>query len=375
MTLEELKERIRLGEDTRTEFKDERVQPDDLAAAIVSLANTNGGDIFLGVANDGSLPGVSNPDQTTLLIDNVCRQNIEPPLGNVSAERHGLDGKILVVLHVPRGPQRPYRTNKGVYYVRGLTSRRMASQQELLEIYQAAKALFPDQMAVEDHQAIDLDREHLCATWPELHSLSEQEFTRTLINLKLLFNVDHPTLGGLLCFGRDPQRARPYARITAIRFRGNDVTENFLDRKEIGGTLAQQIRAAQVFGRQHLTETLSGSIYPPPVEGVDEAIINAIAHRDYGLTAQTRLFIFDDRVEIISPGKLFNSLNVESLKYGCHEVRNTVVFAHLARLNLATNAGLGIRNMFSQMRARSLPEPQIVVRGSEFQVTLRLTSP
>ena len=117
------------------------------------------------------------------------------------------------------------------------------------------------------------------------------------------------------------------------------------------------------------------SIYTPPIEAVDEAVINAIAHRDYGLAAQTRLFIFDDRVEVVSPGRLLNSVSAELMRHGCHLVRNPVIFGQLARLRLATDAGRGVPNMFTRMRAASLPEPEIMPTGAELRVILRLQSP
>lgn len=377
MTPDEFKQRISLGEDARTEFKEEPVRPDALAAAIVSFANSAaGGAILLGVADDGRPAGVADADTATVRIDDICRQNVEPPLTNVTIERHRLGDATLLAVYVPRGPQRPYRTSSGIYYVRGTAGRRIATRQELLEIYQSSQALFPDEMAVEDAGPGDLDPDYLRALRPELQGLAEPELLRTLVNLKILFDTDHPTLGGLLCFGKEPQRLRSYARITAIRQRGTDVTEDFIDRREIGGHLERQLRDAEDFVRRHLPGPAAGSarpIYPPPVEAVDEALVNAAAHRDYLAAAQIRLFIFDDRVEVISPGRLLNDVSPELMRHGCHVVRNPVVFSHLARLRLATDAGRGVPTMFTVMRARGLPEPEIVPAGAELRVVLKLT--
>ncbi|MBI5244349.1 MAG: putative DNA binding domain-containing protein [Elusimicrobia bacterium] len=375
MTGNDLKARIRLGEDARAEFKDARVHPDDLAAAIVSFANTAGGEIIVGVADDRTLRGVADPDQAVLRIDNICRQNVEPPLTNVTIEKHDLDGVTILVVQAPRGPQRPYRTNKGVYYVRGAAGRRIATRQELLEIYQSAGALYPDEMAVEDGSFADVDKEYLLSVSPELRELKGPDLIRSLINMKVMFDAGHPTLAGLLCFGRDPQALRPYARITAIRHKGTTITEDFLDRREIGGSLERQIREAQDFVRQNLPGSLAGQalpIHPFPAEAVDEAIINAAAHRDYFASAQARLFVFDDRVEVASPGKLLNSVTIELMRHGCHMVRNPVVFSHLAKLRLATDAGRGIPTMMTLMRAKGLPEPEIEATGIDLRVLFRL---
>ncbi|MBI2267552.1 MAG: hypothetical protein HYU64_20680 [Armatimonadetes bacterium] len=100
--------------------------------------------------------------------------------------------------------------------------------------------------------------------------------------------------------------------------------------------------------------------------------MNAVAHRDYLLTSQVRLFIFDDRIEITNPGRLLNSVTVEAMRLGYHLVRNPVIFSHLARLRLATDAGLGVPNMIRLLRQNRLPDPDFLVVGNEFRLIFRM---
>ncbi len=375
MTLQELEEHIRLGEDSRTEFKEERAHPDALAAAMVSFANGEGGAILLGVADNRTVTGVSNSDEKMLTVDEIRRQNVEPPITNMTLEKHSLQGAMVLVVNVPRGSQRPYRTNKGVYYLRSMAGRRIASRQELLEIFQAGGSLFPDELPAEDAGLADVDRDYLFQIRPELAGMTDEDLVRTLINVKLMADPLHLTLGGLLCFGAAPERVRQYARITAIRHTGIDVTEALLGRQEIGGPVARQVRSAQAFVRKYFPAVPAQAaqpIYPPPVEAVDQAIVNAVAHRDYLAPAQVRLFVFDDRIEVVSPGRLLNSVTVELMCDGCHFVRNPLVFHHLARLGLAIDAGRGIPTMFALMRARGLPDPEVSPSGIDLRVVFRL---
>lgn len=375
MTPNDLRDRIRLGEDSRTEFKDERVGPEEIAAALVALANSAGGLLLIGVGDDRSVRGVSEPDVMLRHVDSISRQNIEPPLSLIQVEKLEIDSRIVLAVHVVRGPQRPYRTNRGQYYVRTAASRRLATRQELLELYQSAEALQPDELPAEGVGADEIDQDYLVRARPELAALPAQNLRQAMINMRLLTASDHPTIGGLLCFGRNPQQARPYARITAIRHKGTQISEEFLDREEIGGCVEKQLVAARAFLHKHLasgTAAGSSSIYPAPIEAIEEALVNAVAHRDYLAQAQVRVFIYDDRVQVISPGHLLNSVNVEWMKYGCHLVRNPVVFGHLSRLRLATDAGRGVPTMFQIMRGRGLPEPELEPSGPEFRVTFRL---
>ncbi|MBI3268923.1 MAG: HEAT repeat domain-containing protein [Planctomycetes bacterium] len=317
MTPGDLRDRIRAGEDSRTEFKDDRVWPDELASALVAFANSAGGLVLLGVGDDRSLRGVSDPDLMLRQVDNISRNNIEPPLSLILVEKVELDSRIILVIEIVRGPQRPYRTNRGQYYLRTAAGRRLATRQELLELYQSAEALQPDELPAEGAGADELDQEYLQRVRPELGDLPAHPLRQALINMKLLTASGHPTIGGLLCFGRNPQQARPYARVTAIRHKGTQISEEFLDREELNGCVEKQIVAARAFLRRHLGQgasTVPSSIYPAPVEAVEEALVNAVAHRDYLAQAQVRVFVYDDRVQIISPGRLLNSVNVE-LRY------------------------------------------------------------
>ena len=376
MRIDEVRERIGLGEDSRTEFKEDRVQPDDLAAAIVAFANGAGGEIFVGVADNGNVVGVSSPDKTMARIDNIARQNIERPYAQINIEKHLLDNLVILVVHVPRGRERPYRTNRGIYYTRGAAGRRIATPQELLEIFQSAGALHPDEMPVENAGKDDIDLKYLFKVRQELTDLPVEQLERALMNMKALSEAGSPTMHGLLCFGKDPQAFRPYARVTAIRHKGVEVSEDFMDRVEIHGNLQQQIGSAQDFIRKHIGGLEPVGIRPihrAPAEAVDQAIINAVAHRDYMIAAQVRLFIFDDRIEVTSPGMLLNNVTIDAMRQGCHVLRNSNIFTHLSHLRIATDAGRGVPDMINMMRARGLPEPDFLQLGMEFRVIFRIS--
>lgn len=372
VTPDQLRQRIELGEDSVTEFKDERVQNDAIAAAIVAFANTAGGLLIFGVRDNRSIQGVSDADELIRRIDQVAGNSVEPPFRHLTVEKHLLDGKLVLAVQVPRGPQRPYRTGAGVYYVRGAAGKHPAGRYELLVLMQSAGDYRPDEMPVEDASRADLDRQALLGAFPEMVSFTEEQQLRSLINKRLMASREHPTLGGLLCYGIEPQKFRPYAKITALRHKGVHPTEEYQDRIELGGTVLSQVAGARQFVRVHLAARPRSAIYPYPVEAIDQAIINAVLHRDYLLLSQVRICVYDDRVEVISPGKLLNTVTIETMREGYHVVRNPVLFSQLARHGLATDAGKGVPTMIQLTRAAGLPEPEFSIVGAELRVAFRL---
>jgi len=375
----ELLQLIRQWEDSYTEFKEESAHSDDLAATIVAFANTDGGRLILGVAEDRRITGVTDPDRLMQRIDQICHHNVEPPLVCFQQKADAEAQKVLVV-RVPKGPERPYRTNRGVHYIRTASGRRQASREELLRLYQATFDLFPDELPVSRTGLADLDRPYFEAAFQSFYGLAVDEmelpFAQLLRNLKLM-REEELTLAGVLLFGRRPQAWLPFAEVTAVRFPGTQMGESFVDRKDIEGTLEQQITGAEAFLKLHMT--VSGQIrgfrrhdeheIPPFV--LREAVANAIAHRDYTIRGQVRVFVFDDRVEVINPGRLPNTVTLDNIRLGIHVERNPIIVTFLARLGLVSRIGTGIPRMIRLMREQGLPRPEFQILDSQFQVVLR----
>jgi len=219
--LSELKERIARWEDLHTEFKQWPVQPDDLAAGLVAFANTDGGQLVLGVSDNRQIVGVDDPDNVTHFVDNIATNSCEPPvtvIQEVLLLADAPEKKAVVVVNIPKGEVRPYRTNRGVFYVRTTSGRRQASREELLRLFQATESLYYDETPLPRLRLADLDFgsfEH----YLEKIGLEElkDDPERLLVNWRLLSN-GHPTIAGLILFGRDPQRHLPFAQINAAGF-------------------------------------------------------------------------------------------------------------------------------------------------------------
>jgi len=157
MNLNELHSRIARWEDLRTEFKEWPVHSDDLAAALTAFANTDGGQLILGVNKARQIVGVADADRAMQSLDSIAYQNCEPPLTIVQETVQTVDGLVVVVVNVPKGDQRPYRTNRGVYYTRISSGRRQTSRQELLRLFQATESMFYDESPVLRATVEDID--------------------------------------------------------------------------------------------------------------------------------------------------------------------------------------------------------------------------
>lgn len=161
--------------------------------------------------------------------------------------------------------------------------------------------------------------------------------------------------------------------------KGNEIGEEFLDRKEILGTLEDQITDAETWLRLRLpvagkiTGFRREDIPEIPSFVLREAIVNAVVHRDYTLRTQIRMFVFDDRIEIMNPGRLPNTVTLDNIRLGIHAERNPILTTFLSRLGFVSRVGTGIPRMIRLMRQHGLPDPEFQIVDHEFRVVLRRT--
>jgi len=385
----ELRERIVRWKNLHTEFKEWPLHPDDLAATIVAFANTDGGQLILGVADDRSITGVEDTDRASRDVDNVAYNNCEPPVTIIQEvlrlddedrytqpARAAEGGRAVLVVHIPKGDMRPYRTNRGVYYVKTSSGRRQASREELLRAFQETDALSYDETPFIrlDLGAISLDELNRYLDMTGQKALGA-DLGKLLVNWGLVVN-GHPTVAGIVLFGHEPQRHLPHAQIVAARFPGSNGSAEPGDRKDLSGPLLDVIDQAERFLDLHLRTRHTIKGFAPerkpelPKEALREAIVNAVAHRDYTVQGPVRLFVFDDRVEIHTPGKPPNTVDEGAMRAGVHVVRNPRIYTRLADAGLVTKAGTGVRRMICLVREALGQDIRISISDSETVFTI-----
>jgi len=382
MNLAELLDRIAKGENLHTEFKERLPQPDDLATEMVAFANTDGGEILIGVSDKGRVVGVEELDRVMQTVDNIAYHNCEPPV-TVVQETVKEEARIALVVHVPKGAQRPYRTNRGIYYIRTTSGKRQASREELLRLFQATESLYYDETPMMWTSMMDIEAQALNDV---LQIAGEQGFDvgsidqeRLLRNWRLLREIDGQTrltLAGALFLARHPQHFLPYAYVSALRISGTEISNEPLDQKRIEGRLLSILEDTRRFlyiylRRPHRIQGLEPEVHPElPEEVLREALVNALSHRDYTISAPIRVIVFDDRVEVRTPGQLPNTVTLESLAYGIHVLRNPILYSMFLRIGLVTDAGSGIPRMIRLIRQATKKEPVFRLEGNEFVVSL-----
>jgi ATP-dependent DNA helicase RecG len=361
------------------EFKTEGVQAADLVEEIVAFANSEGGEIWLGMDDEGNIAGLSRSYEEGMM--NLCRTACIPPL-QPGYEEFEIDGRRVAKITIPRGRDKPYYTSRNRYYIRVGTTKRIASREELLRLFERSGAIHYDLVEVERATAQDLDLSQIGAYFTRYNlsffSEPEEERLRLMAATDLLGASGKPTIAGLLVFGLAPERLLPQSGISFAHFVGAELAADLIDKQMIGGPLPRQVDNALAAIKANLrtpstiegARRVEGPHYPDRV--FRELLVNACVHRNYSLYgANIRVFLFVDRLEVISPGRLPNTVTVEKLPVGTSFARNPVLVRLMENLGYVDKLGRGLPMVWQE--ARKLGQTvQFIESGEEFKVVLPL---
>ena len=378
--IDKIKQLVAQGEGISVEFKSSDARPDSLAREMVAFSNTYGGMLLLGVEDDGTISGIG-PHHLEERIANICRHNVAPAIAPLISLITINDLNICVI-QISKGAHKPYQTQDGKFWIRVGSTNRQATKEELSRLFQAAGLVHFDIAPVEGTDERDLDAEKLHNYWHTCYDINFLKMNRDEQN-NLLRNADilvsyEDTLvagvGGLLLFGRQPQRRLPQSSIVFAVFRGTEITDELIDKKEVTGTLPELIENTAALVRLFLPRPseISGLKRQDqetiPVKIIREALVNAVCHRDYSMsTRKTTVYMFEDRLEITSPGVIANSLTLEKIKYGNSAPRNMFLLKYLDNLRYSDGLERGIPMMLKAMGERMILEEI----GDLFRITLR----
>ena len=337
----ELSDVIDRGEDTLNQFKTNFYSVDKLAVEICAFANSDGGKLYIGISDSGGMEGLSKEDVNRLnqWISSTSSSKIAPPLF-VKTEILICDGMSILVVYVPKGSNKPYAVNTTEFWVKSGADKRRATREELLRLMQSSGFLFADEIetgaGVEDFD-VDYFKRFYEQYYTEKVEDIDVPLEKLLENLRLVKN-GQLTLAGLLLFGRSPERVIPQFVIKATYYKGNDIHSNeYNDSEAIEGRLIEQFEYGVSFIRRNLRGLQKNrNINAPPIleipkEAFMEAVANAIVHRDYFINAPIFINIFKNRLEIISPGILPNTVTEDNMRYGVHIERNPTILSFLER--------------------------------------------
>lgn len=354
MTVIELLSVISQGETSKVQFKLRLDQNDSIAAEMIAMSNSLGGIIIFGVEDKtGRIEGLTYEElqRTNSAIGNIANDYIKP-LIYVSTEviSVGDDLKNVLIVHIPEGIAKPYKDRNGTIWVKqGGDKRKLTDNSEQIRLFQQSGLIYVDEMIVPETGIDDINEKKV---EEYLTNIGQKEIDVPkevlLKNINILKN-GCLTLGGLLFFGKNPQQFRPAFCIKAVSFYGMDISDSeYRDSVDIVGTVPEMFNDAIGFFKRNLhyiqnnrNFNSTGELEIPQVV-LEEILQNALTHRDYSKNSPIRILIFEDRVEIISPGSLPNSLTVENIRMGNSVVRNNLIVSYSSKLMYYRGIGSGI---------------------------------
>lgn len=341
------------GEDSSNQFKVDIRNIDSLASEMVAFSNSEGGRIFIGIDDGGGIRGLTSEDvrRINALISNASSQHIRSPI-SVKTENITIDeGKSVIILTIPEGIDKPYFDKDGViWFKNGSDKRRINSKEELRRLFQNVDSIHADEIPTNAY--LDkLDRKYFAGFLRDKFKIeqpdNEQELKKLLSNMNLADDKGFLNLAGLLLFAENPEFTKPAFILKAVCFPGNTVAVNsYIDSEDFSGRVPDIFKGAIAFILRNLKKIQAAqsvnSIGIPeiPLIVFEELIVNALIHRDYFINSPIKVLIFDDRIEIISPGVLPNHLTIEKIIAGNSVIRNPVLMSYAAK-GLLPFRGLG----------------------------------
>ena len=369
-----LLDNIKKGENKTLEFKEVLPKSESIAKTVIAFSNTGGGKLIIGINDKREVIGIDDAqlfamqDRIASIIADNCSPGIMPEIYSVNIEN-----KLILVIEVARGNLKPYflknkGKNDGTYIRLGATNR-AADIETIAELERQKRHISFDEEICYDKEFKDLDISPLVIKFEEQgKSLTKEK----LKNLKLIKEENeklYPTNALMIILGEFW-----HCNVKCARFKGNTMSV-FTDKKEYGGDIFSILENTQSFVLNHIN--LKGEIkglyrtdtYEIPVPAIREALINAIIHRDYvNRGRDIKVGIYDDIVNIVSPGSLPYSITIEDVFNGRSEARNRIVAYVFKELNLIEQWGSGINRIISSCVEYGLQTPNIAEKNDFFDI-------
>ncbi len=405
MNRTELLELIANHEGSRVEFKRDDCRSEDLAKEMSALLNLEGGVVLLGIEDDGQISGLTRSREAAEeWVMNIARENVQPAITPIwSCLEMGGGKQVGVIELAADSPEKPHKARRGkawVTFTRVGSTSRESTREEEGRLYQAARLVRYEIKAVPDTGLDSLDmgliknyyRDVLKRSVPARSDL--EGWRQLLLNSDLLVAArDEPcaTVSGLLLFGENPNRRLPQAGVTAVAFPGPEKEYNTVDEERIRGPLTSRVsQRGAVVEKGVVDRTVDfvkrnmGSVAwidggrrrrkgAFALDAVREAVVNAVVHRDYAVEGtDIEVSLYDDRLEVISPGRLPNGVTVAKMKEGVVRVaRNGLLKEILRDYGYIEHFGMGVRNrIIESTRRHSGTEPDLQEEENRFLVRI-----
>ncbi|MCY3879045.1 MAG: putative DNA binding domain-containing protein [Rhodobacteraceae bacterium] len=401
-TRTELMEIIANGENSGVEFKRDDLRTKDLAEELVAFSNFQGGKVLLGVEDDGTVTGLTRGDPGEWAMS-VCRDKIRPAIIPFFEVVHGVkDNLDVAIIRVTSGydVHSLWHHNTNKYLIRVGTQSREASPEELARLFQQRGSVRAEFRPVSGAALADLDRRRLRNYFADIREQDvpedgdEQAWRSLLINTEVI-TAEGVSVGGMLLFGKTPNRFLPHAGIDAVAYPGPEQDYDAQERASLRGPLTPLLSQSGDLVENGLVEQalnfvqrntrvvvevqggrrIERATYPP--DALRESIVNALIHRDYLLTGtDIQLAVYSNRLEIVSPGRLANGITPERMRVGTRSARNMLLKDVMRDYRYLEHMGMGIpRKIIRGMQEHNGTEPGLIEQNERFIVRLHAQRP
>lgn len=401
-TRTELLEIVANGENSGVEFKRDHLSTQDLAKELVAFSNLEGGMVLLGVEDDGTVSGLGRSNLEEWVM-NVCRDKIRPAIVPFFEMVRNVEGeKDVAIVRVTRGydVHALWHNNSNRYLIRVGTQSREASREELARLFQQRGAIRAELRPVSGATLDDLDRRRLQNYFGEIRQQDvpaekdEEGWQSLLVNTEIM-TEEGVTVGGMLLFGKTPNRFLPHAGIDAVAYSGTEQDYEAQERTALRGPMTPLLSSKDDIVENGLVEQaldfvkrntrvaveaeggrrVERPVYPS--DALREGIVNALIHRDYLLTStDIELSVYSDRLEIISPGRLPNGITPERMRAGTRAARNQILKDVMRDYRYLEHMGMGIpRKIVKGMKDHNGTEPDLIEQDERFIVRLFAQAP
>ena len=371
LTVSEIETIILGGEGYNSEFKvsiPSKVK--ELTEEICAFANAAGGVLLVGVNDLNEIKGVN--------VDNAKRSAIQnsiseiTPILDCTFSLVEVNGKTILAIEVPTGPDKPYVLSGAIYVRIGPNSQKLTTAEQMRDFFQQADKIHFDEVPFKEFNILsDIDTSIFNEFRTEAKLNSEVADHQIYSNLQMLTKNGSFKNGAVLFFGRNPEAYFDHAIVRCVSFRGTD-KRYIMDDKKFGGPLYFQFLKAMEWlrGKVDVAYDIEGQgsgprkeIWEVPENAFKESLINSLSHRDYYAKGATiTVEVFDDRVEVSNPGGLVSAIS--KADFGTKSFsRNPLIFGLFTRMNMVEKIGSGISRMNKLMKEVQLPQPEYRING------------
>ena len=408
MTKSELLELIANGENSGVEFKRDELRPEQLAKEVVALANFRGGRILLGVDDDGAITGIQRGDLERWVMDTVFGRTVHPMILPFYEEIRVDEQHRVAVITISQGTTKPYvvrHSGREDIYIRVGSTSQLASREQQARLFATGGMLHAEKLPISGSGLRDLSQDRLTDYLATIVGDKELPTTDEAWGVRLCglgFMVERQdgppvcTIAGLVLFGHVPRRLLHQAGVRWMAFEGEDKSYKALDDRLIDGPLVALRKASagggSVIVENGLIESLVDAMRPflsedaaevdasmrrerrwlYPVEALREAIVNALAHRDWTRYEEIEVARYADHLEVLSPGALQNSMTVEKMVAGQRSPRNQLIVEVLRDYGYVDARGMGVRNkIIPLLLEHNGTEPEFIATEDHLRLVLR----